>query len=349
MRYFITLTAILAVTAAHVRTHKKHDETNRIVQEVDAIYYIEDLKHFILNSEQTRSFARKVLPYIFNFPLSGKWLKTASCLGALFFSRFDLSATSLFEDWFSDDSKLTLSQVGSYFGATDIAEYVDFVHSDYFNTFRQNDKPKFFFGGMKWNSDKCDLTMIAKKQVDLNTNYYDAGCLEISAGSGFTFDITGDDTFITIKDMSLFFPNGYISDFAGRIYPESLASFVCNSLQYYCDEEWQSNAFSSQESCKKDFLELDISEGDALWVDGNTRGCRMVHATYAISNSNHCPHISLAPIEDHKGKIKCQTSAGMKVTDEFTDAQLSFFKDSATGDFGFDETMRSYKSGSCQY
>ncbi len=40
-------------------------------------------------------------------------------------------------------------------------------------------------------------------------------------------------------------------------------------------------------------------------------------------NTAHCPHLSFAPLEDEKGKIKCQTSRGRKPSDLFSPEELA--------------------------
>lgn len=80
-----------------------------------------------------------------------------------------------------------------------------------------------------------------------------------------------------------------------------------------------------QISCEDEFSSLNMTEGKNLWIDGNTRACRLLHGMFAESNPAQCPHISFVPMVDTNSKHKCRTSLRVKETDLFTDTtQLSF-------------------------
>ena len=81
-----------------------------------------------------------------------------------------------------------------------------------------------------------------------------------------------------------------------------MTDYVCNDvLRDSCPEVYEANGLD-EESCKATYEALPASEenGDA---DGNSRGCRILHSTFAIDNKEHCPHVSFLPMEDEKGKI----------------------------------------------
>ena len=71
--------------------------------------------------------------------------------------------------------------------------------------------------------------------------------------------------------------------------------------------------------------------------DGNSASCRLLHSVLATFNTDHCAHLSFVPMADPFGKIKCQTSKRMRMTDFFdrTDlANFDTFKEAAGYDKG---------------
>ena len=80
----------------------------------------------------------------------------------------------------------------------------------------------------------------------------------------------------------------------------------------------------SHQDCVDQLAELDITTGDNLYFDGYSQGCRALHAVFAESNTHHCAHISFAPIQDADGKVKCQESSNIQVTELFTSDELLY-------------------------
>ena len=103
------------------------------------------------------------------------------------------------------------------------------------------------------------------------------------------------------------------------------ASFVCTALQTKgCTATWQLNNLTSHADCVARYNAIPmLAESDTLYIDGNSRGCRILHSVFALNNSKHCPHLSFVPQEDKNGNIKCQKSAAMDVNlGEFTAEDL---------------------------
>ena len=63
-------------------------------------------------------------------------------------------------------------------------------------------------------------------------------------------------------------------------------------------------------------------------VDGDTRGCRLLHAFFAKHNPEHCPHISFEAEKDVNGLVKCHQSKQTTVHilgSLFSEQQLDMF------------------------
>ena len=81
------------------------------------------------------------------------------------------------------------------------------------------------------------------------------------------------------------------------------------------------NVGLTREQCTKTLESLPILT-NVTYLDGKDFGCRVLHAAFAERNDKHCPHISFEPLEDSNGKLKCQTSANIQVSDHFDDLIL---------------------------
>jgi len=352
MYRFILINILLAGTQAVQRLHSVHDQTANNIEMIAAMAYTnsqtESRDLSSLFSSIVKTSLSKFLHFLFHSPVSGRRLKTISCLAAYQFSNFDVGNTAQFEDWFNDESEFTLAQAGTYIGTESITEYVNFIYSTYFDAYKFINIIPRLMSELTDESEECVVTVAEHAQMELSPSFYEAGCLESLNGGTAKFFITGDETFIDIKQVTIFFPPDYLAHIFGSIRPEKLSEYVCSIMEKNCKDILKANKSPRQESCEDEFLALNLSEGDIHRIDGNTQGCRMLHGAFAELNPTHCPHLSFESVTDKHGKIKCQTSEGIEVTDLFTNEQLSYFKDIATNIYGFDDTMYSYKRGACR-
>lgn len=81
------------------------------------------------------------------------------------------------------------------------------------------------------------------------------------------------------------------------------------------------NVGLTRKECVGKLKELPVVT-NGRYFDGNDRGCRLLHAAFAETDKEHCPHISFEPLEDSKGKLKCQTSSNIKASDYFDELML---------------------------
>ena len=79
--------------------------------------------------------------------------------------------------------------------------------------------------------------------------------------------------------------------------------------------------------CLKKFNELPAfdSANGFTYLDGNSKGCRNLHSSYALTNPDHCPHVSFKADEDVNGFVKCNESEGLLPTDLFSPATIGLF------------------------
>ena len=77
-----------------------------------------------------------------------------------------------------------------------------------------------------------------------------------------------------------------------------------------CSDTAAFNNLTSSEECIEKFNAIPtVFTGTNHGFDGYDKGCRLLHAAFAIENPDHCAHVSFAPMADPKGRIKCQASS----------------------------------------
>lgn len=58
------------------------------------------------------------------------------------------------------------------------------------------------------------------------------------------------------------------------------------------------------------------------YIDGNSQGCRYLHAVFALKNPFHCAHVSLIPAVDPDGDYICHWSAELSPEEMFTQTEV---------------------------
>ena len=119
-----------------------------------------------------------------------------------------------------------------------------------------------------------------------------------------------------LSKANLFYPEAFINEAfsaSGPLDSDNTRQFVCDVMTGPCAEVLSVTAGT----CMEDLAKLPMITTGAR-VDGNTQGCRMLHAVFADTNpEDHCAHLSFSPLEDPKGKFKCQESEDVRPEDLF--------------------------------
>ena len=77
------------------------------------------------------------------------------------------------------------------------------------------------------------------------------------------------------------------------------------------------------------------------------RTCRKLHAEFAATNDHHCAHLSFKPMADPKGRVKCQESAQLQVSDLFNSSELATLA-SFVAEVGFEPDQPGWRLSPCQ-
>lgn len=135
---------------------------------------------------------------------------------------------------------------------------------------------------------------------------------------------TGVIAITTQTKILAYSPPGTQSLFFTRLLnSQQTRRFICEVLTDTCkDIVDQSNAAS----CEQDLEGLAPTTEPLDNVEGNSTGCRALHAVLALTSpEQHCPHVSLTELEDPKGRIKCQYSTNSLPSDLFDSSDFEAY------------------------
>jgi hypothetical protein len=247
----------------------------------------------------------------------------ARCFLAFLKSGFDIADFAHYPDFFRDDSVVQLAQAGIYQGANDIEEYVKFAYADYSPYLAQDDpKPQRRVKILGYNSNgQCEYLVIYKSTYFFEPSTTDnSPSIDVVYMAKLYLDL--DQGYF--PRANVFFSTDWLRVSFGVILNSD------NTRRYICEQVIAgscSGILNATAECEATLLALPSVEGEFNYIDGNSQGCRALHAAFAFTNPvNHCAHLSFTPLADPRGRFKCQTSQKTPPSDLFTDADFSFYK-----------------------
>lgn len=278
-------------------------------------------------------------------PVNDKFWEASCGLGILVISDFDIGNTKKYHQWYNEDSTLQLAQSGTFVGPSQMAEYIDFIQSIYFQEWIGRPGRYRFQVATK---DRCLLEYVFQTTTQIKPEYSATGegqCMLSTIGVKLDYTVGLFGFGFNVKKLNIFFPEKYLETlFNDIVGGEAVTDYICDTiLRDHCQDVYEANGLD-EETCRQRYNSLPPVD-EYGYVDGNTKGCRILHSAFAEINNEHCPHMSFIPIEDHHGDLWCQESGGVKAEDLFSEDELAFFKDYAI-DSGFDEETL---SKTCNY
>ena len=215
---------------------------------------------------------------------------------------FDLHDFSRYGEYFRNDSKMTLLQAGSYYGADGIEEYMRFAFA---SPFLDEDSIDQKYGPKAYDGVTCTFYRAATARLTFKAPAVAGASLDVGSYSNIVYDIAGN----YVKYVQIGFQKPYLETFFGTMTnTNEMRASICETMQSYCPATWEKQAVQSKEACTARIAALPIAEGALAAVDGKSQGCRVLHGVFAATNAFHCPHISYEPEADGKGDVKCQVS-----------------------------------------
>jgi len=275
------------------------------------------------------------------------------CFYSLAASGLDLGDKKTFEKVFNDNTVQTIAQTGDFVGIDGISEYLSFVEDEngFVTDYRLIGQSLVldFTGSTR---EQCVATIAERRQLAYNPEFVldnQDVCADTVVGSVLYYTLTGNPAApITIQKVNVYLPDDFFSEtFSFFTSSPAAFNFVCDTLVTTCGDDTSASSGrrltralkrtkrskkgksskSKLERCVRKLKKLpNISPGDLSYIDGDSRGCRILHSVFARTNpSIHCAHITFEGEEDPNGNIKCTKSKQRKLTDLFTLQQLGLF------------------------
>lgn len=130
-----------------------------------------------------------------------------------------------------------------------------------------------------------------------------------------------------IDKIHVFFDVPWLEQLFGNILnSDSTRDFVCMTMRDECPDIWNENKLYSIDECKIKYLNLPVADAELFDFSGNCGACRVLHAAFALKNTDHCEHISFVPLEDRNGKKKCQYSSYISPLELFTEKDFNHYE-----------------------
>lgn len=266
--------------------------------------------------------------------------QTLNCIQSL-----SNAADTLGSDWsieeltsfYSENTTIQVAQVGFFEGQEDTVEYITFIDVKLTPTTIFPNKCAVGETSMVLKSmgpEMCEITTASVEQAEVNPElvrekYADTRLINVLQGSKVQFQPSVDLQSISITGMNTYFAQGVFDEVIDKqLDPIKTASHICETLEEFCPASWEKDGFADQADCIASMASLSATSPNdrrERVLDGNSTGCRLVHAALARKRDTHCPHISFFPEEDENGKFKCQESNNFRVDDLFDERDLMHF------------------------
>jgi len=270
----------------------------------------------------------------------GAWapLANAQCFGDALRSGFITGIVDYdrYGEWMTEDTVMQLAQAGEYFGPEGIAEYLAFATSDspYFeDNFNYplsltSFRPR---GGWDEEAGECVITVALWSRYSMSDITVPGRTVTFAGMMKLMFSPVDTGARIAIRRINIYYDVPFLTWFFGTATnTEGVRDYMCSTLDEQCPTAWEKSELSSVEECKDRLAALPVTTSAAagVSVSGRSLGCRVLHASFAETNpENHCPHISFAPMEDPKGRVKCQNDTAVEPSELFSAEDFTFYHD----------------------
>ena len=226
---------------------------------------------------------------------------------------FGLNKFENYENYFDANSTVTVAQTGVYEGLEGIEEYVRALGDPSSPFIDAVDTLSTSPPSVSVDDETgiCKFTINAIASIRFNEDLTDGGQFNFGSIQNVFFSTVSGK----ISKIDIYVSEEWVKDyFKTTNKPAETCTVLTGSA---CGDFNKNNENLTPKQCKKQLKKLKLTEGKPSYVDGNTQGCRTLHSMLALTNSDHCPHLSFQPVEDINGKVKCQKSAKISPTNLF--------------------------------
>lgn len=241
---------------------------------------------------------------------------------------FVINDFNQYPQYFRDDSYMHLAQAGIYQGADHIEEYVKFAYAEYspYTSIDNPDDPPPNNSFLRYKDGQCEFLSLYKTKEFFdanNTNAIEPFDYLVMVKIYLDFSqryFRKIHVYYTDDFLRVYFNVALNSDATRRYVCEQVMAGPCQS---------QLNVTNAT-ACEETLKALPTADGANNYIDGNSQGCRNLHAAFAATNpTQHCAHLSFPPRADPNGNIKCQTSSATPPTSLFTESDFAAYRQEA--------------------
>lgn len=267
--------------------------------------------------------ANAVLEPLLNLPFR------IACAVSFAAQSFEISNFDEYPSYFSDESTLTIAQTGDYTGVDGILEYVQIISdvSPFFEKVTLVDSSRRI-DGYDTSTGQCLFDIVNRRQFVPKVGATTPGfpSFDLLSSTKIFYDLTSKK----VSRINAYFPVPVFQYvFNEMLGSANTISFVCDVMAGPCASLLTDH---NSATCAADLTALPGAEGDDLYIDGNSRGCRVLHAALASTNpEGHCAHVSLSTTDlDPNNENKCSVSAQTTVSSLFSGKDLDYFREFAS-------------------
>ena len=249
-----------------------------------------------------------------------------------------------YENFYDDNSVMEVAQTGAYKGAEDIKEYVGFATfgvSPYIAGVPLIDYADAQYLPVSYTKEECVLAVAVVNAVVMDPKTSAGHTYAHTLGSKLNYTVIDAQT-IVVNKVDFHFPVSFLLSFFSENFnaPGTYAYFCSSVMKSRCPDIYEFNQCTTVDECIQDLKSLPFVEGSLASITGKSQGCRVLHASYAANNPNHCAHLSFSPKEDPNGQVKCQQDSGKTPEELFSSEEIAFFNNVGATTFGFDSSTQ---------
>lgn len=247
--------------------------------------------------------------------------------------------TKNMETLYAANATTELLQTGRYYGAADVYEYMNYGNATANPLFSsiENRATSLHIQGYPPDDDKdtCEFLLFTAIGAGLAPEFGGNPGV-IAVGTNFMRITTTHTTYPEILRTQAYLPPAVVEYSLSTVTHEPTSGttppmydFICTEvLAQACRQQDDNFTAPDYSSCVDRLHQLPVTEGPLAAIDGNSLGCRVVHAIFARTNpEQHCAHVALDPTPDAKGNIKCQQTEGRSVDElAFSEADWAFYE-----------------------
>lgn len=243
--------------------------------------------------------------------------------------QFNLLSFDRYTLFFRSDSVLTLAEAGNYQGPANIEEYVRFggPTSPYVNASKRISL-KAYPTGFDPVKGTCAFLVSSVNKYFIDARY---GAAAVAVTVPNAVKVIYDGVNDYIPTVGVFFSKPWMQFFFGKIlYTTAIKSFICRTLRNSCGAIHRRNGSPSVHGCMTMLNALPVLSSTTVHFDGFDFGCRALHAVFAVTNNDHCAHISFFDTTDPDGAVKCQVSQALKPETLFPEGEMAVYRKDIT-------------------